>query len=43
MEENKDHIYILAGEDMNEDSPVFMAVAEYMRQMLEEHRKRSNV
>ena len=42
MEMHKDHIHILAGEDMNENSPVVKAVAEYMRQELEEHRRRWN-
>jgi hypothetical protein len=40
MEETKDHIHLLVGEDMDEDSPAVKAVAEYMRQQLEEHRRR---
>ncbi len=40
MEEIKDHIHILANEDMDEE--IVKAVAEYMRQELEEHRRRSN-
>ncbi len=42
MEQTNDHVYILAGEDMDEDAPLVKTVAEYMHQELEEHRRRLN-